>query len=78
MKHKFSNYAHDGDEDSETFEMLVEDYEWDTKDAEKFVRHHRPMYEVKADFEYDTETDKLMVLAAYIEGVKLVPVVESK
>jgi hypothetical protein len=31
------------------------------------------MYEVKGEFEYDTETDELKVIAAVINGVRLTP-----
>ena len=72
MKYNFSNYAHDNYESSETIEMLVEQG-WTQGHAEQYIASYSPMYEVKADFEYDTETDTLKVLAAYVEGVKLVP-----
>lgn len=73
MSLRFKDYAHDGYSRSETVGMLTESYRWSTEIAEQYVSEHKPMYEVEGEFEYDPETDKLTVLAATINGVRLVP-----
>jgi hypothetical protein len=73
MKHKFKDYAHDTYSEEETVEMLVDVYGWDEHDAYKYTASHAPMYEVQAEFEYDTETDTLTVLSAIIDGTVLRP-----
>jgi hypothetical protein len=72
MKYQFSNYAHDNYTSGETVEMLM-GHGWSEAHAAKYVEGHSPMYEVKGEFEYDTETDELKVIAAVINGVRLTP-----
>jgi hypothetical protein len=69
----FNDYANDNYADSETVERLVDEFEWDKAVAEEYVEHHKPMYEVKGEFEYDSDTGELIVVAAIINGVRLVP-----
>lgn len=73
MKLFFKDYAHDGYMDSETVEMLTEMFNWPKEEAEKYVKNNKPMYEVEAQFEWDSETDTLTVLGANVNGTELVP-----
>lgn len=75
MKYQFNDYAHDNYSRSETVEMLTTDYDWPEVVAEQYAEDHKPMYEVEAKFEYDSDTGELTVLSAVINGVKLVPAV---
>jgi hypothetical protein len=72
-KLKFTDYAHDSYEDSETIERLTEEFDWSEEDAQAYVSLHRPLYEVEATLEYDTETQELRVLEAVIDNVTLRP-----
>lgn len=70
-KLRFHDYAHEVQE--EQVEYLTDDCGWDKKDAEQYSRSHNPLYEVEFEFEYDTETNELVVLSATVEGTRLIP-----
>jgi hypothetical protein len=72
-KYIFNEYAHDTYESSETAWRLCEEFDWPEEVAETYAHDHKPMYEVKGEFEYDSDTGELTVIAAIINGVRLVP-----
>lgn len=70
---KFTDYAHDNYERSETVELLVEEYDWPEDIAWRYAKSHNPLYEVEVSFDYDPETNKLTVLCAWVDGILLTP-----
>lgn len=72
MIYKCKEYAHSNYERSETVELRMSKDGWPEDVATKYAEH-RPLYEIEVEFEYDSESDTLIVVEAAIEGTKIVP-----
>lgn len=72
--HRFTDYAYEQTDIEEEVLEFFEDRGWPEEDAKQYFENHNPLYEVAVDFEYDTETDKLKVLEARVDGTTLRPI----
>lgn len=75
MKYRYRDYAHDTYERSEMEDRLRE-LGWPEEVAAKFVANHKPLYEVGAEIEYDSDTNRFTVLRVMIDSKEFVPVDE--
>jgi hypothetical protein len=72
MKYRFPDWAGSYPEPDEVIEHLM-DHGVPEEDAQEYERSHNPLYSVRVEFEYDSETKELKVLEAHIDGTRLIP-----